>query len=102
MRWRWMASLALLLLAAAAAPPGPCGPAANIGPIGQTEGTGALRDTDVPAFSATEEPCDSNATEPTAIQTMKPVNESGDVLHGLPSSDALRSIDQPRAAPVYR
>ena len=99
MRRRWMASLTLLLLTAAAAPPGPCGPAANTGPIGQTESTGALRDTDFPRFL---ESCDSSATDPSMNQTMKPANESGDVLHGLPPSEALRPVDQPGTAPVYR
>ncbi len=36
------------------------------------------------------------------MQATKPETEPGEVLHGLPSSEALRPIDQPRAAPVYR
>jgi hypothetical protein len=97
-----MASLTLLLLTAAAAPPGPCGPVANTAAIGQTESTGASRDAGVLPFSATEDSCDSSGTELPAMQATKPETEPGEVLHGLPSSEALRPIDQPRAAPVYR
>ena len=102
MRWRWMASLTLLLLGGAAAPPGPCGPAGNTGPIGQTESTDASRDAGLSAFSVTEESCAGSGVDPSAMQATKPTNGSADALHGLPASEALRPVDQPRAAPVYR
>ena len=102
MRWSRMSSLTLLLLAAAAAAPGPCGPSGNTAPFGRAEGVGAPPDTDLPTLSATDEPCDSSATEPAAMPTTKPADVSDDVLHSLGPSDALRRIDRPRAAPVYR
>jgi hypothetical protein len=50
----------------------------------------------------TEGACDNTVMGLATMQTTKPANESEEVLHGLSPSEALRPIDKPRAAPVYR
>ncbi len=110
MGYRTLAILPLILLAAAAAPPDDCvrgpasgqlmptpldlagRPAAPEGLTGQTfatlpslEGVGGCR-------SAL-----SSASQPSNLRS-----DSGDVLHGLPSPDILRRMDEPRRAPEFQ
>jgi hypothetical protein len=92
-------ALLLLFLAAAAAPPGPCGPAAG---ARQPDGTDAVGGLAFPTFSAVERSCEDSGVLPSIPQTARTGNEARDILHSLPSPDALRPIDQPRRAPIYR
>src|SRR4051794_6200765 len=99
MRWTPAAPLMLLFLTAAAAPSGPCGPAAD---IRQFDGADAIGTLGFPAFSAMESKCEGGGILPSIPQTAGTGNASRDVLHGLPSPDALRPVDQPWQAPVLR
>ena len=101
--------LPLLFLGAAAAPSG-CGPSADVlgsdsaapsgigrthlGEASSTDGYAAIRMPD------TTSSCDARLPpvgNPTTLQ-----NATDDVMHGLPSSDVLAPVNQPRHAPLYR
>ena len=102
MVWKSAGSLALLLLTAAAAPPGPCGPGTSIEPGDQAAGTLANAGLGVPSFSAAESTCESTRVLPLNDVTARPDTTAGDVVHGLPSPQALRPVNEPRRSPEYR
>ena len=110
MGWKTPAILSLLWLAAAAAPPPDCAPevgsgqalpipldlagrpSASVGLSGQT--FGPLPNSE--GGNGCRSPLPSNAQSSTLR------SESGDVLHGLPSPDILRPMDEPKQAPQFQ
>lgn len=110
MNWTLLVVVALPLLAAAAAPPGDCGSGADGGsalptaldlagrpnpPSGLTGQTFATLPTPE-GVSGCRSPLPS-ASQPTTLRS-----ESGDVLHGLPPSDSLRPINEPKRAAQFQ
>lgn len=111
MRWKALAIVPLIFLAGGAAPPQddcikppsavqtlPTALDETSQPVatgGLTNQTSAVQPT---AGNATG--CQSVLPIPTRAATL--TNESGDVLHGLPETDSLRRIDEPRQAPMFQ
>jgi hypothetical protein len=96
-----IASLALLLLSAAATPPGPCGPAA-FDLVGGPPGEAAPGVLAPPGFTAAGSACENIAGQQPRTEPLSSANRLDDVVHSLPSPDALRQLDQPRRAPDFR
>lgn len=110
MGWKTPAILSLLWLTAAAAPPADClpegdsgqalpipldlagRPSASVGLSGQAFGP--------LANSAASNGCRSPLSSNAQSSTLR--SESGDMLHGLPSPDILRPIDEPKRAPQFQ
>ncbi len=107
MVWKLPAALSLLLLTAGAAPPGDCLSASTGGPTlpasldlaGRPIGDAGLqRFAALPGLDGASGCPGAPAAGPNT--TLR--SESGDVLHGLPTSDILRPIDEPKRAPEFQ
>ncbi|HBK04692.1 MAG TPA: hypothetical protein DDZ81_02385 [Acetobacteraceae bacterium] len=110
MGWKTLAILPLIFLGAGAAPPEDCmhppdgGQALPI-PLdlaGRPVAPGGLTSQTYAAVPAAEgaADCRSALPVPSRFETLR--SETTDVLHGLPSSETLRRIDEPRRAPAFQ
>jgi hypothetical protein len=110
MVWKTPAIFSLLLLAAAAAPPGDCLPGADSGtavPIpldlaGRPSASVGLSGQTFATLPSSEGGNGCRSPLPSSSQSTTLRSESGDVLHGLPSPDILRPMDEPKRAPQFQ
>ncbi len=66
----------------------------RVGTTSVTDGYAAIR------LPGNETGCDSRLPTVGSPATLR--NDTDDVMHGLPSSDSLAPVNQPRQAPMYR
>jgi hypothetical protein len=108
MDWKTLAVLSLLFLGAAAAPPGDCLAGANGGQMpvpldltGQPNApSGLVGQTFAPESDAGgDNDCFGPLSSHSLSATLR--SESSDILHGLPTPDSLRPIDEPKRAPDF-
>jgi hypothetical protein len=108
MAWRMLAILPLIFLGAAAEPSGDCASPAETGQTmpapadlgarpSATTGLGGQAFAALP--TGTESGC--SMTLPSITQSTTLRSESNEVLHGLPTPDIQRRMDEPRRAPEF-
>jgi hypothetical protein len=109
MDWKTPAVLSLLFLGAAAAPPGDCLSGADGGqmPISQdltgqpNAPSGLVGQTFAPQPDAgSGYGCPGPLSSNSLSTTLR--SESSDILHGLPTPESLRPIDEPKRAPDFQ
>jgi hypothetical protein len=107
MDWKTPAVLSLLFLGAAAAPPGDCLQGADSGQMpldltGQPNApSGLVGQTFAPQpDSGGGNGCLGPLSSNSLSTTLR--SASSDVLHGLPTPDSLRPIDEPKRAPDFQ
>lgn len=110
MRWKALAIVPLIFLGGGAAPPSPCMQPSSNGqklsaPLDlngrpfETTGITGPTFTETPSSESQRE-CQEGLHLPLRSDTLR--SEGGDALHGLPSSDALQRLDEPRQAPMFQ
>jgi len=107
MVWKLPAALSLLFLTAGAAPPGDCLSTSTGGPTLPASLDLAVRpsgDAGLQRFAALPglDGASGCPSAPTAGPNTPLRSESGDVLHGLPASESLRPINEPKRAPAFQ
>jgi hypothetical protein len=104
------AILSLLLLGAAAAPPGDCLPApdgarmlpAPLDLAGRPSVSAGLTGQMFATLPGAESGNGCRSALPSGAQATTLRSESDDILHGLPSPDILRRMDEPKQAPQFQ
>jgi hypothetical protein len=99
-----------LLLGAAAAPPGDCFGATDGGqtlpaPLdlaGQPNTAAGLTGQMFARLPGVESGNGCRGALPSSAESTTLRSESGDILHGLPSPDVLRRMDEPKRAPQFQ
>jgi hypothetical protein len=108
MDWRPIAILPLIFLAAAATPQGDCTPDAAAGmpaPLdlaGRPRAPLGLSGQSLTTLPGAEGLPGCHPALPSTAQATILHNESADVLHGLPTPEIARRLDEPRRAPEFQ
>ena len=110
MGWYTPAVLSLLLLTAGAAPPGDCQPGLNSGPMlpapldltGRPAAPFGLSAQTVSTVPSADAAGACRSALPSAAQATTLRSETDDIIHGLPSPEILRPMNEPKRAPIFQ